>query len=89
MARLAIHLLGGFRVELDGRPVYGFETDKARITGGQLTAGGALQLDITGSASHSHAVSLSAGEVMAIAGGAQVSKQSSTSSGHDHTVTFN
>ena len=30
MARLAVRLLGGFRVELDGEPVYGFETDKAR-----------------------------------------------------------
>jgi len=30
MARLVVRLLGGFRVELDGEPVYGFETDKAR-----------------------------------------------------------
>ena len=30
MARLVVRLLGGYRVELDGKPVYGFETDKAR-----------------------------------------------------------
>ena len=30
MARLIVRLLGGFRVELDGEPIYGFETDKAR-----------------------------------------------------------
>ncbi len=30
MTRLVVRLLGGFRVEADGEPVYGFETDKAR-----------------------------------------------------------
>ena len=30
MVRLVVRLLGGYRVELDGNPVYGFETDKAR-----------------------------------------------------------
>ena len=30
MTRLVIRLLGGFRVELGGEPVYDFETDKAR-----------------------------------------------------------
>jgi len=30
MAKLVVRLLGGFRVELDGEVVYGFETDKAR-----------------------------------------------------------
>lgn len=30
MAKLVVRLLGGFRVELDGEAVYGFETDKAR-----------------------------------------------------------
>ena len=30
MTRLVVRLLGGFRVELDGEAVYGFETDKAR-----------------------------------------------------------
>ena len=30
MTRLVVRLLGGFRVEVDGEAVYGFETDKAR-----------------------------------------------------------
>ncbi len=30
MTRLIVRLLGSYRVELDGRPVYAFETDKAR-----------------------------------------------------------
>ena len=30
MPRLVVRFLGGYRVELDGEPVYGFETDKAR-----------------------------------------------------------
>lgn len=61
----------------------------AVITGAQLTAGGALALDIRGSADHTHSVSLSASEITSIAGGQRVSKSSTTSSSHDHTVTFN
>lgn len=61
----------------------------ARITGGQLSAGGALSLNIQGASSHPHVVDLSAAEVKAIAGGGRVSKASSTNSGHSHTVTFN
>jgi hypothetical protein len=61
----------------------------AVITGAQLTAGGALLLDIQGSSSHTHTVQLSAAEITSIAGSQRVSKSSSTSQGHDHTVTFN
>jgi hypothetical protein len=61
----------------------------AVITGAQLTAGGALKLDITGTATHSHSVELTAAEVTAIAGGTKTSKESSTDSSHSHTVTFN
>lgn len=61
----------------------------ARITGGQLSAGGALSLNIQGASSHPHVVDLSAAEVKTIAGGGRVSKASSTNSGHSHTVTFN
>jgi outer membrane biosynthesis protein TonB len=61
----------------------------ARITAAQLTAGGTLQLDITGSASHPHTVQLSAGEVMDVAENRRVSKESSTDAAHSHTVTFN
>jgi hypothetical protein len=61
----------------------------AVITAAQLTAAGALKLDITGSASHPHSVELTAAEVTAIAGGTKTSKESSTDASHSHTVTFN
>jgi hypothetical protein len=61
----------------------------AVITAAQLTAGEALMLDITGSSSHPHTVSLTAEEVGQIGGGARVSKESTLDAGHSHTVTFN
>lgn len=61
----------------------------AVITGGQLTGGGAVSLNIQGSATHPHNVDLTAAEVAAIAANQQVSKESSDNSGHSHTVTFN
>jgi hypothetical protein len=61
----------------------------AVITAAQLTAGGALQLDIMGTATHTHTVVLTAAEVTAIAGGTKTSKESTTTDGHSHTVTFN
>ncbi len=61
----------------------------AIITGAQLTAGGAVNLDIQGTATHTHTVSLSAADIMAIAANQQVSRESTNNSGHSHTVTFN
>jgi hypothetical protein len=61
----------------------------AVITAAQLTAAGALRLDIRGNADHTHTVEVSAAEVAAIAGGTKTSKESSTDSSHSHTVTFN
>ena len=61
----------------------------AVITNAQLTAGGAVALDIAGSGGHSHTVSLSAAEVVQIRDGQRVAKESSSTSGHTHTVTFN
>ena len=61
----------------------------ATITAAQLTAGNAVALDITGSASHSHSVSLSAQDILDVAARKTVAKTSTTESGHDHTVTFN
>jgi hypothetical protein len=61
----------------------------AVITGAQLTAGGALELNIQGAATHPHTVSLTAAEISMIAGNQQVAKQSTTNNGHSHTVTFN
>ncbi len=61
----------------------------AVITGAQLTSGGALSLDIRGTATHTHTVQLSAAEITSIAGNQRVAKSSSNTNGHDHTVTFN
>lgn len=66
----------------------------AVITGAQLTAGGAVTLDIRGSADHPHTVSVTMTEVGQIAAGQRVSKTSTTdpsatSGTHSHQVTFN
>jgi hypothetical protein len=61
----------------------------ATITRAQLTTGNALNLDIQGTASHTHTVQLTAAEIMQIGGGQRVAKDSTTDSGHNHTVTFN
>jgi hypothetical protein len=61
----------------------------AVITGAELAAGSGFALDIRGSANHTHSVTLSDADIRAIAGGQQVARVSSSSGGHDHTVTFN
>ena len=61
----------------------------ATITGAQITAAGALSLNITGAATHPHTVSLSATQVQQIGSRQQVSVISTTDEGHNHTVTFN
>jgi hypothetical protein len=61
----------------------------AVITAAELTAGGAVNLNIQGQAAHSHFVQLSGAEVTQVSQGARVSKSSSTDDGHSHTVTFN
>jgi hypothetical protein len=74
----------------------------AVVTGAQLLAGGAVTLNIKGTADHDHTVDLLADQVHQIASGAKVSKVSSsgstdvdngyggyTSYDHTHTVTFN
>jgi hypothetical protein len=62
---------------------------QAIITAAQLSAGGALTLDIRGAAPHGHIVELSAQEVEGIRNGQHVQKQSSTTLDHNHTVWFN
>jgi hypothetical protein len=62
---------------------------RAVITGAQLTAGLGLVLDIRGGATHAHSVELSADDVVAVRGGQRVSRGSSTTDAHTHTVTFN
>ena len=61
----------------------------AVITAAQLTAAGALSLDIKGSSDHPHTVTLTAAQVASIAANQRVSKESTTDDGHSHTVTFN
>jgi hypothetical protein len=61
----------------------------AVITSAQLTAANAVQLNITGSATHPHTVEVTAAEVAQVAARQRVSKTSSTDDGHTHTVTFN
>jgi hypothetical protein len=62
---------------------------RAVITRAELTAGDGLGLDIRGAATHTHSVELSGAEVVSIRNGARVSKGSSTTEAHQHTVTFN
>jgi hypothetical protein len=61
----------------------------AVIRSAQLTSGGALSLDITGTSDHPHTVALTADQIAAIAANQRVSKESTTNDGHSHTVTFN
>jgi hypothetical protein len=61
----------------------------AVITAAELTAGNGFALDIQGSSTHTHSVTLSNADIHAIAGNQQVARASSTTGGHDHTVTFN
>jgi hypothetical protein len=59
------------------------------ITAAELTAAGALMLNITGTADHPHTVEVTAADVAAIAANNRVSKESSVDASHSHTVTFN
>jgi hypothetical protein len=59
----------------------------ALVTAAAQDAGQAFLLDITGSASHSHTVSLTTQDVANLKAGAALTKQSSTN-GHSHSVTF-
>ena len=61
----------------------------AVITSAKLAAGAGFALDIRGTATHTHSVTLSDADIQAIGGGQRVSHASSTNDGHDHTVTFN
>ena len=61
----------------------------ATVTSAAVQAGGAVTLNIRGSADHDHTVALSQAEVGQIAANARVSKTSSSDAGHNHTVTFN
>ena len=62
---------------------------RAIITAAQLTAGGALELNIQDTGTHGHMLSLDAAEVVNIRNGQRVSKVTSNTNSHTHTVTFN
>ena len=68
---------------------------RAVITAAQLTAGGALSLNIQGGADHSHTVALNAADIADIAANQRVSRESTEDGSggiygnHGHTVTFN
>lgn len=61
----------------------------AKITAAQLDDGSAVSINIQGTSSHSHTLTLSASEMSSIKAGTQVSQVSSANSGHTHSVTFN
>lgn len=61
----------------------------ATITSAQLTAGGDLTVQLTEGSGHTHSVSLTGTEVVQIRGNQRVSKESSSNTGHTHTVAFN
>jgi hypothetical protein len=60
----------------------------AMITAARLSETGTLDLDIRGTASHSHMVSLTDADIASIRNRVAVTKESSGNS-HTHTVTFN
>ena len=61
----------------------------ATVTGAEITAGGAVNLDIRGQADHTHTVALTAAQVVQIGNRQQVVVTSTTNTDHLHTVTFN
>ena len=60
----------------------------AMITAAELTSGGGMNLDIRGTADHTHTVALTGSQVVQIRGGSSVAKQSTDTGGHSHMVTF-
>jgi hypothetical protein len=61
----------------------------ATVMAAEITAAGAVSLDIHGQADHTHSLELTAQEVQQIGAGMRVAKNCSTNLSHDHTVTFN
>ena len=61
----------------------------AIVIAAKLTAGGPVELDIRGNATHTHMVSLVADAIRDMRDGKKVQKESTTGDGHTHVVTFN
>jgi hypothetical protein len=62
---------------------------RAVVTAAQITAGGAVPMDISGTAGHPHSIMLPAAAVLDIKNGKPVEVRSTTNDGHEHIVTFN
>ena len=60
----------------------------AVIRAAQITAAGAITLDIRGDATHPHQVEVSAADLTNLKNRQPVTKTSTTDNGHQHTVTF-
>jgi hypothetical protein len=60
----------------------------AVITGAQITAGGAIPLNIQGMATHPHTVEISQTDLQSLKNRQAVTHDSTNNSGHMHTVTF-
>jgi hypothetical protein len=58
------------------------------VAAGDITAAAAMDYDITGTADHSHTVSLTAADMDTLAAGESVSVTSSSDAGHTHQVTI-
>lgn len=60
----------------------------AVVTAAQITATNAVSLNIQGTATHNHTVSLSQADLQTLNNRQAVSRDSSNDNGHMHTVTF-
>ena len=61
----------------------------AVITSANIADGKGFELGIRGSATHTHTVTLSDADIAAVGANQQVARVSSSTDGHNHTVTFN
>ena len=58
------------------------------ITGAQITAGNAVTLNMQGTATHPHTLSITQADLTALRNRQPVAKDSTTENNHFHTVTF-
>jgi hypothetical protein len=61
----------------------------ATVTSAEVADGKGITLNIKGTATHNHTLTLSDAEIASVGANQRVAKVSSSDSGHDHTVTFN
>jgi hypothetical protein len=61
----------------------------AVVTAAHIAAPDAFNLDIRGTADHTHTVALTSDQIRAIGAGTRTAMTSSTDNSHNHTVTFN